>query len=139
MSAPKKVVGNFGLRWRLKDLEAEGLQLAANLDAPADWRVQKRLSFEAGFGSAILNGGYRFHIPLIVMTAAQPIEFKLRHGDPASPERISQWLQFCLEAMRDKKCDGVVTYCLDKGTGSPVFPLVREMFKKWSRANGSLD
>ena len=125
----KKGVGNFGVRWRVADLRGDGLK-AANLDAPGEWNVEQRGLFEAGFGAAILRGPPRFHVPLIVMTAAQPIEFKLRHGEPASAERISQWVRICLDAMRDKKCDGVVTYCLDKGAGSPVFPLVQRSFRE---------
>jgi hypothetical protein len=128
----KNGVGNFGVRWRLKDLKTEGLQFAANPNAPEDWKVEKRGAFEAGFGAAaITKGPGQFHIPLVVMTAAQPVEFKLRHGEPASPERIVQWLGMCLEAMRDGKCDGVVTYCLDKETNSPVFPLVQNLFREF--------
>ena len=127
----KKGVGNFGVRWRLKDLQVDGLKLSAGLDAPEEWKVEQRGAFEAGFGAAIGKGPGDFHIPLIVMTAAQPIEFKLRHGEPANPERIGQWLRICLEAMRDGKCEGVVTYCTDKGTDSPVFPVVQDLFREF--------
>jgi hypothetical protein len=126
----KRGVGNFGVRWRLKDLQTERLEMAADFDSPDAWEVERRGSFEAGFGPAAKKGARRFHVPLMVMTAAQPIEFKLRHGEPASPERIAQWLSMCLEAMRDQKCEGVVTYCLDKREKSPEFPLVRELFQK---------
>jgi hypothetical protein len=37
------------------------------------------------------------------MTAGEQSEFRLRHGDPASPDRIAQWLRLCLEARRDGK------------------------------------
>jgi hypothetical protein len=40
-----------------------------------------------------------------------------------------------LEALRDGKCDGVVTYCLDKSPGSKSFSLARDLFR--SRAPGS--
>jgi hypothetical protein len=126
----KKGVSNFGLRWRLKDLHAEGLKLSANLEAPAQWKAQQRGPFEAGFGDAVQSKNPRFHIPLFVMTAAQPIEFKLRHGEPASPERISQWLRMCLDEMQKGKCQGVVTYCIDKGTKSPEFPLAQKLFRE---------
>lgn len=127
----KKAVSNFGVRWRLKDLRAERLKPSANLDSPGQWTAEHRGSFEAGFGNAMQNHEPRFHIPFIVMTAAQPIEFKLRHGEPASPERISQWLRMCLDEMRKTKCDGVVTYCLDKGTKSPTFPLAQKLFSEF--------
>jgi hypothetical protein len=126
----KKGVGNFGVRWRVRDLAVEGLQLSASLSDPAKWQVEQRGAFDAGFGQAVSKRQSRFHLPLIVMTATQPIEFKLRHGEPASPERISQWLSMCLDAMRDQKCEGVVTYCLDKANQSPVFPLAKGLFGK---------
>jgi hypothetical protein len=126
----KKGVSNFGVRWRLKDLRAEGLKLSATLDAPAQWKLDQRGPFEAGFGEALQKHEPRFHIPLFVMTAAQPIEFKLRHGEPASPERISQWLRMCLAELQKGKCEGVVTYCLDKGTNSSTFPLVQKLFRE---------
>jgi len=127
----KQGVANFGVRWRLKDLHGDGLDLSATLHAPAEWRVAQRGAFEAGFGPSLNRKGQAsFHIPLVVMTAAQPVEFKLRHGEPASPQRIAQWLRMCLEAMQDHKCDGVA-YCLDKEAGSPVFPLVQDLFREF--------
>jgi len=131
----KKGVSNFGVHWRLKDLRAEGLKLAAGLETPAEWKLERHGSFEAGFGEGLQKRESRFHIPLFVMTAAQPIEFKLRHSEPASPERISQWLRMCLDEMQKGKCDGVVTYCLDKGTNSPTFPLVQSLFREHKPSN----
>ena len=78
---------------------------------------------QAGFGEALRPGKAHFHIPYIVMTAAQVEAFRLRHDNPASSQRMADWLRMCLEAGRDGKCDGVVTYCLDKGAGSEFFPL----------------
>jgi hypothetical protein len=129
----KKGVSNFGVQWHVKDLRAEGLQLSASLEAPAQWKREQRGPFEAGFGEVLEKREPRFHIPLIVMTAAQPIEFKLRHGEPASPERISQWLEMCLDEMRKKRCEGVVTYCLDKTANSPTFPIVQKLFQNFER------
>jgi uncharacterized protein YfiM (DUF2279 family) len=127
----KKGVSNFGVRWQLKDLQVEGLKLAAGLDQPKRWLVSRRGAFEAGFGDNIKPPERRFHVPFIVMTAGDASEFRLRHGDPASPERMAEWLKFCLEAWREGKCDGVVTYCLDKQPRSQVFDLVRDLFGRY--------
>jgi len=124
----KKGVSNFGVRWQLKNLRAEGLRLSTKFETPGQWKVEQRGPFEAGFGDAMQKREPRLHIPFIVMTAAQPTEFKLRHGEPASPERISQWLNICLDEMQKGKCEGVVTYCLDKSTNSVTFPLVQKLF-----------
>lgn len=121
-------VGNFGVRCEFEESRVQGLELGAGLDEPRQWRVSRRGAFEAGFGDQIKTPGRQFHVPFIVMTAAQDVEFRLRHGDPASPERIASWLRMSLQAWEERKCDGVVTYCLDKTPPSPVFPLARKLF-----------
>ena len=125
----KQGVSNFGVRWQLKDLQADGLALAAGLDQPRLWRVSQRGPFEAGFSEGLKPAGHAFHIPFIVMTAGDAPEFRLRHGEPASPERMAEWLGLCLEEWREGKCDGVVTYCLDKQAGSKVFDLACGLFR----------
>jgi uncharacterized protein YfiM (DUF2279 family) len=130
----KKGVSNFGVRWQVKDLQVEGLKLAAGLDQSRRWQVAKRGAFEAGFGDQLKPPAHRFHIPFIVMTAGDAPEFGLRHGDPASPERIAEWLRFCLQAWQEGKCDGVVTYCLDKQPGSQTFDLARDLFGRYLSA-----
>jgi hypothetical protein len=129
----KQGVSNFGVRWKVSDLRAEGLQLQAGLGEPGKWAVAQRGAFEAGFGGRIKAPGRRFHIPFVVMTAGIEAEFRLRHGDPATPERIAEWLRMALQAWKDGKCDGVVTYCLDKGPHSRSFDLARELFGKYGQ------
>jgi len=128
----KKGVSNFGVRWQVKDLQADGLSFAAGLDRPQQWQVSQRGAFEAGFGDCRKAPERRFHVPFIVMTAGHAAEFTLRHGEPASPERMAEWLRFCLQAWREGKCDGVVTYCLEKEPGSRVFDLARDLFGQYS-------
>ena len=127
----KQGVGNFGVRWQLADLHTEGLRLGAGLAEAQKWEVTRRGAFEAGFGASLNTREGRFHVPFIVMTAGQDIEFRLRHGEPASPERMASWLRMCLQARQEGKCDGVVTYCLEKKPGSPTFPLVQALFREF--------
>ncbi|MCX5769046.1 MAG: hypothetical protein NTZ09_02050, partial [Candidatus Hydrogenedentes bacterium] len=72
----KQGVGNFPVRWRMTDLQAEGVLLTAGLDAPKQWQVGRKGEFSAGFGDAIKEGGHSFRIPFVVMTAAQDVEFR---------------------------------------------------------------
>jgi hypothetical protein len=130
----KKPVYNFGVRWRLMDLQTEGLEPAADFREPQKWLASHRGGLEAGFGEALRPGKAQFHIPYVVMTAASVEEFRLRHDDPASPQRMADWLRMCFEARRDGKCDGVVTYCLDKGAGSEFFPLAAKLFHDYRPA-----
>ena len=127
----KKGVSSFGVRWTLHDLKVQGLQLSASLTEPRKWTVRAQGGFESGFGTPAEKPGRRFHIPFIVMTAAVEGEFRGRHGDPATPERIAEWLRMCLQAWREGKCDGVVTYCLEKGAESKTFPLARKLFREF--------
>jgi hypothetical protein len=127
----KKGVSNFGVRWRLSELRAENLQFAADLGEPGKWKVERQGAFEASFGGEVKAGQRRFHIPFISMTAGDEGEFRQRHGDPATPERIAAWLRMSLQAWQDGKCDGVVTYCLDKRPQSRTFPLARKLFREY--------
>jgi glyoxylase-like metal-dependent hydrolase (beta-lactamase superfamily II) len=124
----KKGVSNFGVRWRVSSLRAGGLEVAADLSQPQKWQVSRQGAFETGFGGEAKTGQRRFHVPFISMTAADAGEFRLRHGDPATPQRIAGQLRLSLQAWREGKCDGVVTYCLDKRPASQTFPLARALF-----------
>lgn len=134
----KKGVSNFGVRWRVGEWRAEGLQPAADLGDPQKWKVTRQGAFETGFGGAAKAGRRRFHIPFISMTAGDAHEFRLRHGDPATPPRIAEQLRLSLQAWRDGKCDGVVTYCLDKRPESQTFALAQKLFREFA-APGSPD
>jgi hypothetical protein len=127
----KKGVSNFPLRWDVKELRGDDLQLDADLTQPQKWHVDRRGAFETEFGVRPKAGQRRFHIRFISMTAVDPQEFKMRHGDPASPQRIAQQLRLSLQAWREGRCDGVVTYCLDKRRQSPAFPEVRKAFHEF--------
>jgi len=130
----KKRVSNFHLYWRVKELLTENLQLTADLSEPQKWKVSRQGAFETGFGPQ-KPGQRRFHIPFISMTAASSGEFAVRHGQPATPERMASQLRLSLEAWRDGKCDGVVTYCLDKRPQSQLFPLAQKLFREFARTS----
>jgi len=129
----KKAVSNFGVRWHLDGLRAENLQLAVDLAEPQNWEVERQGAFDAGFSSSAKMGQRRFHIPFISMTAGSEGEFRLRHGDPATPERIAEWLRMSLQAYKDGKCDGVITYCLDKRPESRTFSPAQKLFREFRR------
>ncbi len=128
----KKAVSNFGVYWRVGELRAKNLQLAAELSKPRSWKVNRQGAFATGFDRPAKIDQRRFHIPFISMTAAEEYEFRMRHGDPATPERIAQQLRVSLQAWRDGKCDGVVTYCLDKRPHSQTFPVVQKLFHEFA-------
>ncbi len=65
------------------------------------------------------------------MTAGAQYEFRMRHGEPASPERVADWVRTCLQAWRDGRCDGVVTYCLNLRPGNPFFTAVEKEFREF--------
>ena len=129
----KKGVANFPVRWRVADLRCSGLDVAAGLEQPDRWAAAVQGGFDVGFGNQLKPGARQFHIPFVVMTAAQDVEFRLRHDDPVTPGRIAEWLKMCLEARRDGKCDAVVTYALDLRPGNPNFEPIRVLFREMGR------
>jgi len=125
----RKGVSNFGVNWQLRNLCAEGIKPAGSLCSPQAWKVTKRGHFEATLRRSVPQPRLRFHLPFIVMTAGSASQFRKRHGDPATPERIAQWVRMCLNLHARNKCDGVVTYCLNKAPSSRTFPLVKKLFR----------
>jgi hypothetical protein len=124
----KKGVSNFAVRWQLRDLRTEGLKVAADFREAKPWTLSSRGAFQSGFDPNAAAGRRRFHVPLIVMTAGERSEFKMRHGEPASPERVAEWVRLSLQAWREGQCDGVVMYCLEKSRGNAVFDAVRKEY-----------
>ncbi len=121
-------VSNFGVRWRIDQLAADGLRLAGDVNEPSAWQSTSQGAFASGFGSQRKVGQRRFHIPLISMTAATVGDYRTRHGEPATPQAVADLLRVSFGAWHDGKCDGVVTYCLDKGPDSLTFPVVQQAF-----------
>jgi len=128
----KKGVSNFDVDWCIHDLQTVGLRLAADLTQPEMWNVGRQGNFETDFGDSARKSSARFHIPFIVMTAAQEEELRARYGDPSTPERIAELLGISLQAYGDAKCNGVVTYCLDLRPQSPSFPLAAKLFHEFA-------
>jgi hypothetical protein len=64
----KKGVSNFGVHWRVKDLQPEGLQPLASLTESQRWKVDRHGPFTAGFGNPEQSGKRNFHIPFIVQS-----------------------------------------------------------------------
>lgn len=126
----KKGVSHFGVCWDLADISAEGLETAADFRHPEQWQPSHRGVLESSFGPISRKETGRPRKSFMVMTAGEAHEFRARHGDPASGERIAEWVGMCLQAQRDGKCDGVVTYCLDKSAKSEAFPPVAKRFRE---------
>jgi hypothetical protein len=115
----------------MDQLRGENLQPAADVSESQKWQASRQGAFETGFGSLAKAGQRRFHIPFISTTAGNESDFRTRHGEPATPERVAGLLRVSLKACREGKCDGVVTYCLDKGPKSTAFPQVRKVFHEF--------
>jgi len=128
----KQGVGDFGVRWSIDGLRAEGLEPEKDLGAAEQWTATQRGAYETGFGGMPKPGDRRFRLPLIVMTAAAAGEFGDRHGS-ATPARVAEWLRMSLQAWRDGKCEGVVTYCLDKEPQNLYFDAARKVFQEYGR------
>jgi hypothetical protein len=92
------------------------------LNHPEKWRVTRQGAFQSEFGTPAQAAEQRFHIPFISMTAANETDYRMRHGEPATAGRIAELLRVSLQACRDGKCEGVVTYGLYKHQPqSPTF------------------
>lgn len=125
----KQAVYNFPITWSLVGLQATGLKLQADLSQPQQWVVSYKGSFKTGFGGG--NPLQRGPLPMILMEAGNQEAFQARHGNPVTDDRFRQYLSVCLKAWQSGLCDGIITYCLDKGPESPFYTRARKMFQAY--------
>jgi len=131
----KRPVSNYGVIPTFMDLKVTGLKLTTtDLGSATHWKAQRSGAFTIRHYPA-QSGTGKFHLPLIVMTAAERGEYQKRHGKPATPERIAEQVKMALEFARAGKIAGVVTYCLDKHPGNPDFAAVAEVFRQFQARN----
>lgn len=126
----RKGVAEFALAASFAGLKATGLELAAPELTDERWREETRGAFTIKRFPA-RSGQDRFHLPLIVMTAGSPGEFKHRHGTPGTPSAVAKQVAMALEFARRGEIAGVVTYCLDKRPGNPHLDAVAAEFRKF--------
>lgn len=130
----KQPVGNFGVKWRLADLQAQGLRPDADLRQSENWHAAVQGDFDTGFGAAATTQPHeRRRLAFISMVATQKQEFQLRHGLPATSQRIAERLRVSLQAWQEGKCDGVVGYCLDLTPQSDTFGPVQTLFHQFAK------
>ncbi|MDA0712220.1 MAG: hypothetical protein O3B73_18630, partial [bacterium] len=121
----KKPVSNFGMTVRFQEPTSEGLR------AQNSWTPHRAGAWQVTYAGPYRSAG-RFHIPLVVMVAAERSQFVKRWGEPASAERLRDKLAMALAAMRRGLADGVVTYALKKEPGDEVYAAIRKLLLKAS-------
>jgi hypothetical protein len=98
---------------------------------PPDRAEIERARTVLAAAAATQPGRSRVRVPFVVMTAANEAEFRMRHGDPATPARIAEWLRMSLVAWRDGQCDGVVTYCMPKEQPNELLERAGKLFREY--------
>lgn len=125
----KKPVSNYTVLVEIQEPTFEGFTVSQT-------QMQTEGSWTATNEPALV-GQNAFHIPLIVMTAANESQFVKRWGEPGSPERIRDKLKMALVEMRRGYAEGVVTYALPKVPDNDIYTAVRKLFLKASTSTSS--
>lgn len=129
--ADKKGVSNFPLNATFSRLRLTGLKVAnPGMDEPQGWTTHIKGPFRTAFSPPV-PGTRRFRLPLIVMTAGSRGEYRQRHGRQATPERIAAQVCMALDLLAAGEIEGVVTYCLDKNSGSEDLQTVAAAYRRY--------
>ncbi len=125
----EKGVSNFGVDVELQDLSFQGLQP----EPGASWQTDRLGPFELDFRPAYRGTG-SFHLPLLVMIAANRSAFAKRNGEPASVERMRDKVQMAIAQMREGFAEGVVTYAMKKDVEDEVYLAITQLYQKAVRS-----
>ncbi len=90
------------------------------------WRLSDPASVAATVSQA--GKGTGNHVPMFLMPAAAPFEYKLRYNPPVSPQAIGDKIELCLKNVEGKKAIGVVNFCTPKDPSDPVLQLTSKLF-----------
>ena len=131
-----KGVGHFGVAATFAALEPTGLKLAQpELSDATGWVAETTGKFTVERLAAQRGEGKR-RLPLLVMTAAQQVEYAHRHGTEGTPDEIAAQFKLALDVADEGLTEGVVTYCLNKGEGSAYFEAVKQVIQAYRQRSG---
>jgi hypothetical protein len=124
----------FPLTTRIDDIRLTGLAEPDASNYRDVWRMRhvERIPVELSPPSGRRTG--RFELPMILMPSAEVYEHEMRFSEPASAQNVARKLELCLDAVRDGKAQGVITYCAPKDAADPLFKVVRDAYARVGRA-----
>jgi hypothetical protein len=80
------------------------------------------------------SGNRRSALPMILMPAGEAEQHEKRYPESGTPHNIANKVEMSLNLVRERKVEGVVTYCLPKNADDPIFDAVREEYRRAANA-----
>ena len=115
-----KEIWNSYLHSRLQIISMDGIEYVNN-----EWTKDVKGNYQV----AAREGKKSFKLPLIVMPAADSLQYTIRYDDPATPENIANRLDKLTPFILKKDIRGIIMYELDIDSKSSTFDPVKKVFQ----------
>jgi hypothetical protein len=122
-------VSKYPLTARFDDIRLTGFDTPTEMASEKLWSRRETGAFTVDLFPASRDTG-RFKIPMILMPAGEAEQHEKRYPESGTPRNIAGKVEMCLNLVRTHRVEGVVTYCLPKTPGDPIYNAVRQEFRR---------
>jgi len=129
----KRPVSRYPLSARFDDIRLTGFDVP-EMASERIWSRKATGGFTVDLAAAS-KAPQGFNLPIILMPAGDPEQHEKRYPEPGTARNVANKVKLCVDLLNDGKVEGVVTYCLPKTDGDPVFEAVRQ---EYGRAAGGV-
>jgi hypothetical protein len=115
---------------KFDDIRITGCDTPSEMTSEKHWQMGAVGPFELDVTPGSRGETGRFSIPMIVMPAGEAAQHRKRYPEEGRPAEIAAKTRIGVQMMLEGRVEGVVTYCLPKGKGDPIFDAVAEEYRR---------
>ena len=116
-------VGNYKLNVAYLDLSARGLQINTDLGSNS-WSINKT----GAFSIQKIGANIGKKLPIILMPAADIYTYPKFYPDSVTVKNRTDKIKMMLGFLSQGQVDGLVSYCIDKTSGSVIFDSAKKVY-----------
>jgi hypothetical protein len=120
-------VSKYPLTARFDDIRVTGFDTPTEMASERLWTRRATGAFTVDLFPASRETA-RFKIPMILMPAGEAEQHEKRYPESGTARNIGRKVEMSLNLVRTHRVEGVVTYCLPKTPGDPIFNAVRQEY-----------
>ena len=131
-------VSKYPLTARFDDISLTGFDTPTEMASERLWSRRQTGPFTVDLFPAARQTS-RFKIPMILMPAGEAEQHEKRYPESGTPRNIASKVEMSLNLVRTHRIEGVVTYCLPKSPGDPIYNAVRQQYQRAADALRTYD
>jgi hypothetical protein len=125
----RKGVSKYAVTARFDDIRLTGFDTRGEMVSERSWKKRTAGAFQVNIYPAA-SERRELHLPMILMPAGEAEQHEKRYPEAGTPRNIARKVAMSLDLVRDGRVEGVVTYCLPKEPGDPIYDAVRQEYRR---------